>query len=115
MGNGVARRIWNNTSVKRYCEYYNVEDGNLSGRRGNIEGYEELTEIDIFTEAIMLGLRKCAGFSLELLDKSLLKKVEADIARLVKRGLLVREGSNISIPAEKLFVSDSIIRELFLS
>lgn len=115
MGNGVARRIWNNPLVKRYCEYYNGEDGNLSGRRGDIEGYEELTEIDVFNETIMLGLRKCAGFSLGLLDKSLLKEVEADIARLVKRGLLVRESNNISIPAEKLFVSDSIIRELFLS
>ncbi len=110
----VTRRIWNNPSVKKYCEYYNGGNGNLSGRREDVEGYEELTAVDIFNETIMLGLRKCAGFSLELLDTSLLSEVEADIARLAKRGLLVREGSNIRIPAEKLFVSDSIIRELFL-
>jgi oxygen-independent coproporphyrinogen-3 oxidase len=102
-----ARRIWNNPSVKRYCEYYN---GGVNG----VQGYEELTAADIFNETIMLGLRKCAGFSLELLDAALLVQIEKDIARLVRRGLLVREGSNIRIPAEKLFVSDSIIRELFL-
>ena len=102
-----ARRIWNNPSVKRYCEYYN---GGVNG----VQGYEELTAADIFNETIMLGLRKCAGFSLELLDAALLVQIEKDIARLVKRGLLVREGNNIRIPAEKLFVSDSIIRELFL-
>lgn len=116
-----ARRIWNNPSVKGYCDYYN---GSTNGRRSieqggevkckNVSGDEELTATDIFNETIMLGLRKCAGFSLELLDAALLGHIESDIARLARRGLLVREGNNIRIPSDKLFVSDSIIRELFL-
>lgn len=116
-----ARRIWNNLSVKGYCDHYNGSaNGRRSGEQGGelkckgVNGYEELTATDIFNETIMLGLRKCAGFSLELLDAALLGQIEADIARLVRRGLLVREGNNIRIPSDKLFVSDSIIRELFL-
>lgn len=106
-GTGQARRVWNSPSVKGYCEYYN---GGVNG----VQGYEELTATDIFNETIMLGLRKCAGFSLEMLDAPLLVQIEPDIARLTKRGLLVREGNNIRIPSDKLFISDSIIRELFL-
>lgn len=106
-GTGQARRIWNNPSVMGYCEYYN-------GGANGVNGYEELTATDIFNETMMLGLRKCAGFSLELLDAALLVQIEPDIARLVRRGLLVREGNNIRIPSDKLFISDSIIRELFL-
>lgn len=116
-----ARRIWNNPSVKGYCDHYNGRaNGRRSGEQGGelkckrVNGYEELTATDIFNETIMLGLRKCAGFSLELLDAALLGQIEADIARLARRGLLVREGNNIRIPSDKLFVSDSIIRELFL-
>lgn len=116
-----ARRIWNNPSVKGYCDYYNGSaNGSRSIEQGgevkckNVNGYEELTATEIFNETIMLGLRKCAGFSLELLDAALLGHIESDIARLARRGLLVREGNNIRIPSDKLFVSDSIIRELFL-
>ena len=116
-----ARRIWNNPSVKGYCDHYNGSaNGRRSGEQGGelkckrVNGYEELTATDIFNETIMLGLRKCAGFSLELLDAALLVQIKPDIARLARRGLLVREGNNIRIPSDKLFVSDSIIRELFL-
>ena len=128
-GTGRARRIWNNPSVKGYCEYYNggasgrwsgVQEGERQGEQGKelkckgVNGYEELTATDIFNETIMLGLRKCAGFSLDLLDAALLVQIEPDIARLARRGLLVRECNNIRIPSDKLFISDSIIRELFL-
>lgn len=110
------KREWNNPSVKRYCEYYNASasESDIATSGVKVGGFEELTVTDIFNESIMLGLRKCAGFSLDTLDRELLCEIEGDIASLVRRGLLVREGCNIRIPSDKLFVSDSIIRELFL-
>lgn len=129
---GGARRMWNTPSVKKYCSYC-YED---------IVGYEDLTVEDIFNETIMLGLRRTCGFpldSLASLDASLLREIMPDINRLVMSGQLIMEdrgcvelqpgsedrqgapdlvrtalGKNIRIPADKLFISDSIIRELFV-
>lgn len=106
-----ARRLWNTPSVKKYCAHY------LNGAFTDILDYETLTAENIFNETIMLGLRKVCGFSLDSLAVSnaeFLHRITPDINRLVKRGLLVKEGGNIRIPAEKLFISDAIIRELFL-
>ena len=106
-----------------------------------IIGYEDLTLEDIFNETIMLGLRRTRGFSLDSLASlgspalltsqtshtseallasqispgaSLLRDIMPDINRLVMSGQLIMEGRNIRIPADKLFISDSIIRELFV-
>ncbi|MBR5856155.1 MAG: radical SAM family heme chaperone HemW [Bacteroidales bacterium] len=116
----IAKREWNNPSVKRYCEFYcNAESGagKATASENGVGGYEMLTATDIFNETIMLGLRKVCGFSLDSLaisNVALLQQITPDINRLVKRGLLIKEGNNIRIPAHKLFISDSIIRELFL-
>ena len=116
-----ARRMWNTPSVKKYCSYYCGEGA------ADVVGYEDLTLEDIFNETIMLGLRRTRGFSLDSLaslDASLLREIMPDINRLVMGGQLIMEdasslggaatGKNIRIPADKLFVSDSIIRELFV-
>ncbi len=105
-------RSWNNESVKRYCT--NVF----------IRGKEYLTEADKFNETVMLGLRRTCGFSLNDLDRSLLAQIEPQINYFVRKGLLIKdevdgfgtkkEGCVIRIPQDKLFISDSIIRELFL-
>ena len=104
------KRFWNNPSVKKYCNYYNKGEGLLS----DICGYEELSAENIFDETIMLGLRRTCGFSLESLDGEFLKYILPEIGYLVSKGLLVRESNNIRIPSDKLFISDSIIRELFV-
>ena len=62
--------------------------------------------------------------SLALPGASLLREIMPDINRLVMSGQLIMEdtsslggaatGKNIRIPADKLFISDSIIRELFV-
>ncbi|MBR4883631.1 MAG: hypothetical protein IKU18_07105, partial [Bacteroidales bacterium] len=116
-----ARRMWNTPSVKKYCNYYCGEGA------ADVVGYEDLTLEDIFNETIMLGLRRTRGFSLDSLaslDASLLREIMPDINRLVMSGQLIMEdasslggaatGKNIRIPADKLFISDSIIRELFV-
>lgn len=112
-------RFWNNESVKKYCTCY----GNLSrtlslcgsfDTPASVCGKEILSREDMFNETVMLGLRQVCGLNLNKLDSSLLSRIEPEISLFTKRGLLVSEGCNIRIPAEKLFVSDSIIRELFV-
>lgn len=95
-------RTWNYPSTVRYCKGEDISSG------------EELSEIDIFNESIMLGLRRVEGVNLSLLDKVLLKEAMPEIVRQQRIGNLIYEGNNIKIPSDKLFVSDGIIRDLFL-
>ena len=80
----------------------------------NLVFYKELGASDIFNETVMLGLRKVDGVDLSLLDPVLLREVRGDIARHCRLGNLVMEGDKIRIPHEHLFVSDGIIRDLFV-
>ncbi len=130
-------RFWNNESVRNYCTYYNqtVRDGYMAGSNKScatglpdgvpeIKDYEQLTEEDKFNESVMLGLRCTCGFPLNSLNPLLLAQIEPQIEYFVRKGLLIREqigtqgekkeGYAIRIPQDKLFISDSIIRELFL-
>lgn len=95
-------RSWNYPSIIRYCK---GEDRS---------GYEELSGRDIFNESLMLGLRTVAGVELSLLDKGMLQEIMPQILKEQKRGNLIYNGENIKIPSDKLFVSDGIIRDLFL-
>ncbi|MDO4736959.1 MAG: coproporphyrinogen III oxidase, partial [Bacteroidia bacterium] len=95
-------RSWNYPSVIRYCK---GED---------ISGGEELSGRDIFNESIMLGLRTVAGVDLSTLDRDLLKEAMPQILKEQRGGNLIYNGNNIKIPSDKLFVSDGIIRDLFL-
>lgn len=101
------RREWNFPSLSNYCNPLIKE----------IRGEETLSGKDIFNEQIMLGLRKTAGFQLNSLDKELLKDKLLTIRKLEEEGMLTvktdtSQRVTISIPPEKLFISDYIIREL---
>ena len=76
---------------------------------------EILSDIDIFNEQIMLGLRKTSGFSLESLSSSLLARVQPLLKKLVANGDLILNGDNLFIPSSKLFVSDGIMANLFVT
>lgn len=110
-------RFWNSESVKKYCAFYDCVNSAVplcDNVCAGVCGKEILTKEDIFNEAVMLGLRQVRGFNLNKLDSSLLSCIEPEINSFIKERLLIKEGNNIRIPAEKLFVSDSIIRELFV-
>ncbi len=120
-------RSWNRSSVTKYCRHYLQENADsqsvlcnaqqeLAGAivPSEVGGYEELGARDIFNETVMLGLRRVEGIDLELLDPVLLREVKGDIARHCRMGNLVMAGSKIRIPYEHLFVSDGIIRDLFV-
>ena len=105
-----AMRLWNKNSVSGYCKHY-LADTPPAGIFGS---YEELTERDIFNESIMLGLRTVAGADLSNLNHDFLKEIKGDMAHHCRLGNLVMEGDKIRIPSNKLFVSDGIIRDLFV-
>jgi oxygen-independent coproporphyrinogen-3 oxidase len=110
------QRLWNGSSVTAYCRHYaEGAVGTMSGRpHAEFGGYEELTAEDVFNESIMLGLRTVEGVLLSSLDQSLLLEIKGEILRHCRLGNLVKDGDKIRIPSEKLFVSDGIIKDLFI-
>jgi len=110
---GINHREWNFPNVENYCNLQTKE----------IRSGEALTEKDIFNESIMLGLRQTDGLDLNALNKDLLKTTLTAIARLEDEHLLLQDkikdnaGNEkfiIKIPTNNFFISDSIMRDLFL-
>lgn len=100
-----AIREWNIPNLKRYVE------------GGNYSRHEILSKREIFNESIMLGLRKTTGLrlgELKAIDQLLFREIAGRIEYLTSQGRLVSNGEEIKIPSEKLFVSDGIIRDLFV-
>lgn len=115
------QRLWNGNSVGAYCRYFNefmgkadVDKEDMRKLEKRVMGYETLSREDIFNESVMLGLRRTEGLNLEELDSVMLNAVRPEIRRHCRLGNLVVEGNNIKIPSDKLFVSDGIIRDLFI-
>lgn len=103
------QRIWNASSIVKYCKYYN---GNES--ETDVSGVEILTAEDVFNESVMLGLRTVDGVNMESLNKGFVRDIMGDIKAHLSAGNLILEGSTIKIPSDKLFVSDGIIKDLFV-
>lgn len=101
--NGVIRS-WNPDSIAGYCR--NV------GRGWGDTFLERLSPEEAFEEKLMLGLRKTEGVEL---SKEEAFSIQDRVVPLVKKGLLISEkmGTHLKIPTKYLFISDSIISELF--
>lgn len=80
--------------------------------------YDRLTARDVHNEWIMLSLRTCKGFSLQDLENregsAAVEEFLKQTTPLLERGLLIRTGNKVCIPADRLFVSDGIIRDCLL-
>ncbi|MCF0206867.1 MAG: radical SAM family heme chaperone HemW [Bacteroidales bacterium] len=102
-------RSWNIEDVKRYCEA--IEKGDF----GAITSIEQLTNEDIFEETIMLGLRTSQGINLKEIGakfgKAKQEKIETEISKL-PRNAYNFDGNKLSLTAEGMFISNSIIVEL---
>ena len=108
-------RSWNSSSVAKYCRHYLSAKGDTATGVPALCGESEVLSLaDMFNESIMLGLRTVAGVDLSLLDQSMVKEIAPEIRRHVRLGNLVEEGDKIRIPSSRLFVSDGIIRDLFI-
>ena len=80
--------------------------------------YDRLTARDVHNEWVMLSLRTSKGLSLQEMEERKGRPAAKDflkqITPLLERGLLIRTGNKVSIPANRLFVSDDIIRDCLL-
>ncbi len=106
--NGV--RSWNRKSVTGYIL------AKKNGRRFSSE--EILSKKDIFNEKIMLSLRTTEGILISDLESGenagYMQEFLKNVSGLIDKGSLVKDGERVKIPPDKLFVSDGIIRELFI-
>lgn len=104
-------REWNFPNIISYCNHTT-----LVLREG-----ENLSPQDVFNEGLMLGLRTADGVSLEALCATdpqasvFIRSILPTIEELCnKQCLIMTQSGRIKIPPEKLFVSDGIIRDLFV-
>lgn len=98
-------RRWNNQSLSAYVDFYG------KGKPVVVCGSEKLSPNDIFNEKIMLGLRQVSGIERSFIAEH--KEMLQEVEKLLDNDSLEVAGDNIRIPKNKLFVSDSIIKELF--
>jgi len=124
---GSRLRRWNLPDLQKYLSCHDglsVSESKDNAGREECFGYEELTDDDIFNEQIMLGLRRTCGLDLCTLDSSRMASVRPDLDRLLRLGMLEPVGVSsahypidtdvVRIPPSKLFISDSIMEDLFV-
>ncbi|MEG0518955.1 MAG: coproporphyrinogen-III oxidase family protein [Bacteroidales bacterium] len=110
---GGLRRFWNTASVKKYCDFYNENDSSDFSAVGVCDS-EILSAEDVFNESVMLGLRTVEGFDVSNVDPALLNQIHSAVEKEILLGNLIANDSALQIPRDKLFISDSIIRELMV-
>ncbi len=103
-------RSWNCANTGKYIN---------SMKSGDSCSYsEQLTSRDKFNERVMLSLRRVDGLDVEPLQELFpgkeYKFFTNRLKFLITKGLLVENGHKVKIPPDKLFISDGIIRDLFI-
>lgn len=102
---GHNRRSWNAPDVEAY----------LRGDR--VEESETLTDLDLYNERVMLGLRTAHGIDLHDLESALpesfsLTTLRPTIDSLLHRNLLQLRHNRLSLTPSGLSLADEVIREL---
>ncbi len=131
-------RWWNAPDLDRYIAAFGGGSAYSDCAVSSVVSEEILTDEDVLTETIMLGLRTVDGLPLDVLVamcrpssssvpdsrsgaaenscQSLLSQLphplRTSIDRLLATGSLILRDGRLSIPSSRLFISDSIIREL---
>lgn len=107
---GMARE-WNTSDIATWCNL-----SILPLREG-----ETLSPEDVFNEILMLGLRTTAGVSLDTLRNCVpqsplfISDLLPKLSAMESNGLIIlTPDGTIKIPPGKFFISDGIIRELFV-
>ncbi len=107
---GMARE-WNTSDIATWCNL-----SILTLREG-----ETLSPEDVFNEILMLGLRTAAGVSLDTLrncgpqSSLFISDLLPKLSAMESNGLItLTPDGKIKIPPGKFFISDGIIRELFV-
>ena len=104
---GKRRRSWNACNLNEY----------LQGKREEEE--EMLTDLDLYNECVMLGLRTKWGidarcFERYFTDHATLDNLHTTLLSLQGRGLVHTAGDRICLTEEGLALADEVIRELIV-
>lgn len=132
---GDRRRWWNAPDLDRYIAVFGGGSAYSDCAVSSVVSEETLTDEDVLTETIMLGLRTVDGLPLDVLVAmcrpssstmpdsrpgaaenschSLLSQLphplRTSVDRLLATGSLILRNGRLSIPPSRLFISDSII------
>lgn len=108
---GHNRRSWNPPDITSYLKGIRVEES------------ETLSDLDLYNERVMLGLRTAQGLDLNILETAFPKSstktstfntLQATIDSLVHHKLLQLQHNRISLTTSGLSLADEVIRELMI-
>ena len=116
-GIGPSAHSYNNKKRR-----WNISNNNLYIKKviANQDYFEQeqLSEIDLFNEKLMLGLRTENGVSIsalyKYLDENQKVKFKSKLNSLTKDGLLTFKNNSIKIPQNKWLLSEYVSREFFI-
>ena len=104
-----ATRFWNVSSVKKYLQH--IDNKTIAGR------FETLSINDKFNDYLLTRLRTCWGISknqlLQQFGSKYFQYFEQKIIHYISLGFIEESNDNVYITKKGLFISDSIIEELF--
>ena len=102
-------RFWNISSVKKYLQH--IDNKTIAGR------FETLSINDKFNDYLLTRLRTCWGISknqlLQQFGSKYFQYFEQKIIHYISLGFIEESNDNVYITKKGLFISDSIIEELF--
>tara|TARA_B100000029_G_scaffold426676_1_gene435703 strand:+ start:1597 stop:2418 length:822 start_codon:yes stop_codon:yes gene_type:complete len=105
-----SQRIWNISNNVKYIK--SIENGKLP------QSIENLTEVDIYNEIVMTGLRTIWGISLELIEKDLGKQFKNYLLEKSKdkidKKLIEVDNNFIKITKKGRFLADGIASDMFM-
>lgn len=104
-----ATRFWNVSSVKKYLQH--IDNKSIAGK------LETLSINDKFNDYLLTRLRTCWGISknqlLQQFGSKYFQYFEQKIIHYISLGFIEESNDNVYITKKGLFISDSIIEELF--
>lgn len=107
---GIRRRSWNLPNNQNYIR--EISNGRLP------EEAEMLTDIDLYNEMVMIGLRTSKGCDLNLIENKFGIKVRAYFQNQMQNALLAENAiqieSRISLSSKGRMMADAIMRDAFL-
>jgi len=107
---GIRRRSWNIPNNQNYIR--EITNGNLP------EESETLTDIDLYNEMVMIGLRTSKGCELNLLENKFGAKVRTYFQNQMQNAILaenaIQTESRIYLSSKGRMMADAIMRDAFV-
>ena len=114
---GFRTRRWNQPNLAAYLEFAPKTANFIpkdAAETGQFFDFETLSDTELKNEKVMLSLRTAAGLDLSALSEEHLAAIRPTLDHMLADGRLVFTKKGLRIPADRFFVSDAIIADLFL-